>query len=422
MHTMPTGRLRPEVRCLLLIVLFFSAPTFSAEMLLRGATSELIDLYCASVDLDMRERCIVGVISPLEDATTISDLRLLGEALRTLRHWTDDEPELVSDLRRREQNAYKAILDLKPHDSDAMYFLAVSQDKQQDKNRLLRELLTVHPGHPAASRVLAMNLLRRKGANAAREAFELLSAAYRNADPQTALLLAAEASSALAQIDAKATAQFRDSVKEKYGVFSTLARATAAVKSGAPMTEKMPVAKVPIDKFCLEPYLLFDTEACKRGVQLLLQLEESAPRDPQILRALIAGMQGLNKPSFGAAHNYNDELRHRIEKLMEVDGRSAELLLDYANVLEGKEKIAALESILAIDRTSSAEVHAMLSRALINDDQYVDGINQMRTAFERAQGSSKEHYGAELVQMLRFYGMPQDALEADRIEQALQKT
>ncbi|MGH8496578.1 MAG: hypothetical protein ACREVN_10640, partial [Gammaproteobacteria bacterium] len=68
MHTMPTGRLRPEVRCLLLIVLFFSAPTFSAEMLLRGATSELIDLYCASVDLDMRERCIVGVISPLEDA------------------------------------------------------------------------------------------------------------------------------------------------------------------------------------------------------------------------------------------------------------------------------------------------------------------------------------------------------------------
>lgn len=210
-------------------------------------------------------------------------------------------------------------------------------------------------------------------------------------------------------------------MKEDYGVYALLARAKTAVESGTAIAEKIPAARKPIEKFCPEPYLLFDTEACQQSVALMIYLEATAPHNPHIVRAIIAGLQGLNRPDLGPANNYDDELRNRLVRLMEVEGQSTELLLEYAAVLEGKKQIEVLESIIATDHSAPAQAHASLGRSLINAGRHQRGIDELRIAFENASGRGKQNVGAALVQALRFYGSPQDRLEADRIEQGLQE-
>lgn len=81
---------------------------------------------------------------------------------------------LTNALRRREQEVYENILQRHPQDSDALYFLAVSQESKEDASELLRQMLVYEPGYDAAARVLATNLLQSGDPGDIREAFERL--------------------------------------------------------------------------------------------------------------------------------------------------------------------------------------------------------------------------------------------------------
>lgn len=328
-----------------------------------------------------------------------------AQILREMRRRTLD-PELASELKRREHNVYAEVLREYPNEGYALFAFASDQPTLLGKISSFRQLVKSRPQDAAGLSMLALLLWQSGEIAARREAIKILWEAWeatRGTPLEPKFSLADSLVAYTTRLDGSVAGdQVLEKIRESCGAIQALRDVELSEDRKDTLDSVLNALAKVVYPYCQDPYVSFEAKTCALARSKLTAILKVTPRSYEALKLAAAAFRGeVGEDRVSLPPNAR-RLADLYKRMLEVSPGSADAAWGLTTVQDDySEQVGRLEEVIRVADQVPSRVRLSLAEAYSGVGEHRRAIEVLRTAYRLAETRrDRWRAGSELLESL----------------------